>query len=607
MSLGLKMSNGQWLDVGLETEMQLVLNNDIFFSNNPRRSYGFAITLPKTGKNNIELSQLEKLDTSAAATTEYTVDIYDGLVFMFRGQLMVKETLEGYRATFLAYSGSFEETVGDKTLWDYDYADATTSAVDPLDAVDGEYPDYNVQAAHVAMVAEQELLRVGALWSSDNRTNFGYLELTAIPSLERRNVWQVYFMYVLKHIFESENFQTPIGEFIDDEELQQLLFLSNRSIDNASSPNTDFDHEVKRWLPNLKVSDLIQSTSAMFACGFFYSLHDNTVRIDFLKDLPSKTGTDWTEKVSPNGIRQKYNKPDGLTFSTKGMARTIYDTDVIDPTLVTGSYTNRTDVPDGSGDIDDIAYVESQNVYHKVVDVNTTRTYKYNHGYLDLNERETLTAVDDFASLVSVTSADNFKVCTVLDENMWYEVQDGAWRKLCSIGPEFVVGNGARRIESKIGPALMDRGPRQNGDSSDDQFRFPYLPDIKRRHEYEDLEEVLPPLLAFNRGLRDTTGTAKQNCLACSDVFDNLWTKIGDYSLHWDGPYGLYETFWRPWAEFLLNSKEVVFAARLTHLDVATLDFSEPIMIRGKKAFIKSIELKIPLTTEAKLTVVIAD
>jgi hypothetical protein len=114
------------------------------------------------------------------------------------------------------------------------------------------------------------------------------------------------------------------------------------------------------------------------------------------------------------------------------------------------------------------------------------------------------------------------------------------------------------------------------------------------------------PQLAFKRGIRQSwsmdgpqlniTGYNHDYTYASSDEFDTDRTDAFNYSLHWDGEKGLFNTWWYDWAQILIGGQEIQVDIHLNSIDIANMDFSKPVYLKGAKCYIKEIDLQLPLS-----------
>lgn len=73
--------------------------------------------------------------------------------------------------------------------------------------------------------------------------------------------------------------------------------------------------------------------------------------------------------------------------------------------------------------------------------------------------------------------------------------------------------------------------------------------------------------------------------LASSTTYNYAEEEIGQMSLQWSGPYGLYATWWQRWSLALQRMRPVVMATRLSAADLAQLDWFAKVRI-GQHVFL---------------------
>lgn len=82
---------------------------------------------------------------------------------------------------------------------------------------------------------------------------------------------------------------------------------------------------------------------------------------------------------------------------------------------------------------------------------------------------------------------------------------------------------------------------------------------------------------------------------ASSHVYDNDENIIGEYSLLWNGPHGMYEQWWKDWFYFLMNKREVSRTLNLTLADIINFRFSHKIRIDNQNYFLRSLQITLTM------------
>lgn len=111
-------------------------------------------------------------------------------------------------------------------------------------------------------------------------------------------------------------------------------------------------------------------------------------------------------------------------------------------------------------------------------------------------------------------------------------------------------------------------------------------------------------------GFSNAFGTGEQNCkirfmlylgkdfiygpMASATGIDSQGNRVSTFSLSWQGPYGLYETFWKPWVQWRMNSArrisyKIALNADKYHL-LQQIRMDRPEDIDGNLCLIESIE-----------------
>jgi hypothetical protein len=99
--------------------------------------------------------------------------------------------------------------------------------------------------------------------------------------------------------------------------------------------------------------------------------------------------------------------------------------------------------------------------------------------------------------------------------------------------------------------------------------------------------------LIFYRGMQPDG--AYEAPYASSHVYDSEENIIGEYSLLWNGPHGMYEQWWKEWFFFLMNKREVSMPLNLTLADIMNFRFSDKIRIDNQNYFVRSLQITLTM------------
>jgi hypothetical protein len=163
---------------------------------------------------------------------------------------------------------------------------------------------------------------------------------------------------------------------------------------------------------------------------------------------------------------------------------------------------------------------------------------------------------------------------------------------------ELKIGGAQEEIEVDASSLSMQRGrptPTAASNLADtllpvtvQKGNSPQLPDEK--------DNKVSLRFLFDRGLRkDANG--QDYPLASAEAVDYGGFLVGQYSLRWDGPQGLYQQWHKPWLDFRSRTETVTRSLRLRLADLLQLDPRRKVLIRAAEgtslAFWKSITVTI--------------
>jgi hypothetical protein len=101
--------------------------------------------------------------------------------------------------------------------------------------------------------------------------------------------------------------------------------------------------------------------------------------------------------------------------------------------------------------------------------------------------------------------------------------------------------------------------------------------------------------IGIYHGLQNTlTGSNAITLGSSNNYAPDSTTKLSAWHLGWLGEEGLYETFWKAWASFIVKMVTVQFPMYLDANDLANLDYSKKIRINGVNYFLKSLKVEFP-------------
>jgi hypothetical protein len=634
-NLNLKLGE-EWLDVPGNAVLKYRMTSNIFFDGEKQRERSLQLNLPYTARNNRLLGRLADTPTATNAQTLWlNVEVFSGQTYVFEGTLKVKETARGYAVHILGQMGTLHEMVGDDNLRDIEWSTGLTGSVTRQQIAEGSYPTYPVWYPAMLMfqAAPQDTLasvNEGLFSSVKGR----YMAPPAPFPNSNPNATNAafYLLYVLDTICKYYGIG-KLGGIWRTSELADLLL--------HSADIRDFDWEKQAFtpesVPDMKVLDFLGMLETMFCCEFRLD-NDLQLTCTFMRDTAVRTDmVEWTDRLSgpvtrfwtdnteglhlkwPDKLADMYNPADTSVMASPQKFDTNADTLVI--------YVAQDVAYSGVS-----AYVRCENHWFRFQTYNGELKWVNEDWNMQIQQpdpAQLLPEVANLAALPTITPALFGKVALVRNEGWYYMAQGVAgfpfsykWDKAFWNATELKLGQRYRTIEPQGFPVPMDKlGPDYEGDPFGYEFkmRLPGFKGVKCRTDATEkvtaqVPSDLMPVLSFKREIVTVSQTNWPGgvptvitfpyCYASSDEFDADLNDAYDLSLWWDGPKGLYNLWWKDWAQVLIGSQEIEMMLNLTLTDIIALDMHRPVYIDGMKMWLRTVDVSFPLTGPVKVRAV---
>jgi hypothetical protein len=593
----------RWLDIPSDAKLKIKLVNNIFYEQKKRRSFSLSLRIPVSSTNNLALNWLFEIGTANSTMARVDCEVYSGRHFMHRAVLEVRKAgASGYSINTQISHGAFDVFATDVNIRDIPAFSDPANAFDGLVSADA-YPASNYAGVYFAA--------------------FGY----EFPQTVRRGLLNYelnerfpYLHFVLK---ETLNFcgwkgDNMDGSFMADAELQQLHFVNY---------NSDFQEPTvlpADRLPELTITDMMESLGLMFNAALFFDDASKDVSFELLKDLLNNTPVDWSSKVTRESFERDWGKNvlSGITFQWSDDYYESVERVDLSSFEDRGWQDNDTNL-NALGSENQITRIETEHcafAWQKPQWFPLENVHWWYYAYLGnvskLNNEE---IIGSYATKFGfpAASTNTSKLALAQDEN-WYYLSDGnEWQKYTYNNYQYVAGDGKRKVSSKIAVPMADR----IGDELENHNRRALIAvrdygiglsvaDGWAKKNFNDL----PPMLSINRGQGvDSLGnphyvgnpnTDRGSDFSSPEIFNTQGTQVGNYRLTWGTDNGLYNTFHKPWFDYVSNGQEVTFMANLTLLDIVNIDLKRPIYVHGAEGFIRELEYELPLTKPVKVTFV---
>ena len=613
-----------WLDMPQDAKMRYTITNNIFFDGDKQRERSFPMELPNTPTNNRVFSWLVEHGTENSANTKFNCGLYNNRTFVADGTLKVKQTQRGYSIYILGQWATLSDTFRDDKMRDVLWPTGLTAPVTMQDIAEGSYPDYPCWYPGMEMFkAAPQDAWVGIGDGLFAYFTGNYMSVSGPDQNTQAANAAFYFLYILDTLCDAYNIGRVTGLFRTDPELTQLL-VHSIDIRNYDWEKTYFTPES---IPDMTIMEFFESIETLFCCEFVMDadrmlstrfLRDTAARIDYL-DLTQKVAgpilRKWDEV--PKDVELTWPKElEDLYPSLKldtGSESYIYETGVENAAILLAqdaSYSGK------------LAYVKCDNHWTCFKEYAGSFRWEIVEWNMQIQKPVPANTLAEVASYVSLPAAsgNEGKSALVRNENWFYTSDGTTWYKAFYNAASISLGSDTRKITPKCFPIPMDL---MKADYDGDPIGYKYemrLPGFKgvdcrvdaNSENTSKSPSEIPPVLSFKREIWDVDQTfwpggiatvlSFPMCYASSDEFDPDLTDAYDYSLWFDGPKGIYETWWKQWAQVLSGAQEIDIMMNLTLTDIISLDLHRPVYINGMKCWIKEVALELPLASATKVT-----
>lgn len=548
--IGIRYQN-EFLDVEPGTALSWELNNLLFSDSDSSRlpgSFSFPFSVPATPKNRALLNYPDRIDNARPFLIEEPVFVqYQGKT-LFTGTMKVTEASASSVKLYIVVNPL--STVKQTPLNELDLggnrtfanaaavlAKAKATALDPLDDDYVFFPIWNR-----AFLNDLPANPKGWFQNWYNSTTGVFTVGDDHPAL----MPFVRLEYVLDVIF-SNTFYKFENRWQITEELKKLCLYNNYSLWTGSGLSTTIN--LQNHVSKTGSAALVRKIMGAFCLGIFYNPWDLSLRlipINTILNRPAKH--DWTAKalhqpVVSSGLLQ----PEVLCWKRDDSdgAWAHYDK-YLKPASIDGVRTWAQLLAGGAGTY----YITDRHAYYQKI-LSPTR-YFFKHQTLGCAPKET---------------------------------GRPAFEAECqALWDAFLYGEG----QTPIANGNYDLVPhcRIPGNV---EFKFP---PNSETYEIKQQQAEVPDRITFYRGMYpDFDG--QDYPMAAGIPYDGQGNLIGDYSLRWDGPRGMYESWWAGWHNMLRNGKNVSLKTRLTLADILQFNMEDKVRIGNMEYFVKKMRISL--------------
>lgn len=572
-----------YLDLKRDTSIQIDAQSPLWFGDRQGdvlpnvKIYSFS--LPSTPHNRILLNRPELLDNADDFLAENDwLMLYDGKIIE-RGRLEVEEAAnEGgdYKATFIGgIAGKLyalkDENIGqilsktvplginnnvavndDEVLAQAKLITATPESSDFLFPTIQVAEDTEFDEDDIPQNYEYLNWYFQDQFRRQRNTGLEHVNCSLAPQFKLRNVLDELLnavSYSLTGIFDSSQYR---------EELNNLLLFSNTTLDEVPGDEVELQYnnmafarelDYSVYLPRIKGNDLLRATADTFALAIIASPQRRTISLlPYDYALKSKS-VDWTTKVGPRYIKARRLEAAPFRFQYDHLSEDYSEANRLELNGKPVSYEVETFDDMAALDLNfqskgEIVYVRSLNEYYVIL-----RADSSGRGLRVAPVGKNLGIINEDAATPFSPASDTLHMIT--------DRRDALFCPAYFADVVTPIDTGSSTIDKPV--FLIYRGlqPSRRYSGKDSFRRYP----LASSYNYNEYEE-----------------------------------KVGELSLLWNGPDGLYNRWWKTWHEALQRMRPITMTARLTATDLEQLDWMKRIEIDGKLFLLRRIQITVTNT-----------
>jgi hypothetical protein len=396
--------------------------------------------------------------------------------------------------------------------------------------------------------------------------------------------------------------------------LKNLVAYSNYSNENATSFNHVFQRNL--FVPDCSVADFINGFRAYFFIGCWFDFFSNTVVWKPLKDVivDYANAVDITDLV-PNPGELSFDENDGYVLayghdsSDAVSGDQIKDLEQDKDIIIISPVANVTALPSGVG-YKRVAYVQNiQRYYISYQKSDGTFGWKDYSGYLPdfkIDGGETVYQ-PKAAPLMDWIGSDDRD--TLSQDIPAYDTANDPYYR---VGSYVKHGSIVKRMNNRYYGTTPPYSAITNTlywqPISSYAWRVPYAGMLGKSRQYEQRQECKFRMISY-AGVRQNPLTSEPTDkypLATNDLYDltgEIWTGEPGGSLRWEGTYGVYQQWAKPWMDFLKRARTVKLEIVVDEILIQKLKPWKLVKIRNHYFAWSELVASLPLDSgKAKLT-----
>jgi hypothetical protein len=370
--------------------------------------------------------------------------------------------------------------------------------------------------------------------------------------------------WVIQQIMADAGYRIGNAPILSNTDFQKIYVFNTVNENQFNGPHDQqFRVVPANHMPDILINDWLNDMAVLHGFKFYFK-PDNTVDILNYNDLLSNTTYDeWTKKADANYVK------------------TGIGADLVGIELNYGNQSSENPLSDELKNLDAILALIDAGAYIAIANVAALSTYstgtliyvKSINGWYQAQADGTNLFLSDNLQRLKILSGKTVYSSSTIVQNM---ITNATWKQLQTDASTSQVTIQNTLVHTGV---FYPSGLEVSVDTITNVNLQPFVSAVGIYH-----------------GLQNTLGGSNaQPYGSHSNYAPDSTTKLSAWHLGWLGDEGLYNTFWKAWASFIVKIITVKIPMYLTANDLANLDYSKKKRINGVNYFLKSLKVEFPL------------
>lgn len=567
--------NGGFLTLFPNTTLKYVFNNSAFSENALVGDFSYTLSVPDDDNNALLLGFISDPNLYEG-TSEHPCALYEENNLVFDGVFKITSTKKGDKISGNIINSAYDfiNQIKDKTTKDIDLGEVMTFESPGayelyyINSWSGSYPEFKFAVFPLLNNTYLEGTSQEDSWALSPYIN-GY------NGMVRNTIYFPYLAYIIEQLFKYFNFGVE-NIIAQHSELKKLCLVGV-----GRAAETYYTIDLHKHVTTFDLTKLLDGIKSLFGISFYFNNAGNFVKMIFHEDLLKKTDDyeDWTDIVSKDPEKKIEYNDEGYTLSHAfdSSDTTISDLQlppgVLDNAIISDPVLTPLQLPiyQNMGiNQGEIRFVTCEQCYYMIVDVDE------NESTTDFQWKKL--SWNFFGKKVGEGKKERQSTLTTLGMN-WHEYKARSFTWMTPHSDQVLLENPLTGTLALLHPGNTN---------------------------YElvaPVENEFEPRVLFFRNLQPDAFDQPYP-LGTSGKHDAKGNVIGTLTLHWDGPDGLYENFWKKWLTFLEKGVAYEVPVMLSLTQILNLKLYKQVKIGSNFYIIKKLTVDFPIKKAATAEIV---